>query len=154
MVIPSSESPTFVHQYYSRPVGWPLSTGVVCGLRTYTATDSNPQQFKIHHGHPWIVICMREKWWRALIANMITYLSVWYFTQKEDLFQVSDFTREPLYTSHNYRQKLCISPSPRFNNRVVDAWNSLSNNVVLSPSVAIFKKRLCAVNLDWFMTIL
>ena len=29
-----------------------------------------------------------------------------------------------------------------FNNRVVDAWNSLSNNVVLSPSVAIFKKTV------------
>ena len=25
-----------------------------------------------------------------------------------------------------------------FNNRVVDAWNNLSNNVVLSPSFAIF----------------
>ena len=41
-----------------------------------------------------------------------------------------------------------------FNNRVVDAWNSLSNNVVLSPSVAICKKRLCTVNLDRFVTIL
>ena len=41
-----------------------------------------------------------------------------------------------------------------FNNRVVDAWNSLYNNVVLSPSVAILKKRLCTVNLDRFMTIL
>ena len=41
-----------------------------------------------------------------------------------------------------------------FHNRVVDAWNSLSNNVVLSPSVAMFKKRLCTVNLDRFVTIL
>ena len=40
-----------------------------------------------------------------------------------------------------------------FNNRVVDAWNSLSNNVVLSPSVGIFKKRLRTVNRGRFMTI-
>jgi len=38
--------------------------------------------------------------------------------------------------------------------RVVDAWNSLSNNVVLSSSVGIFTKRLRTVNLDRFVTIL
>jgi len=41
-----------------------------------------------------------------------------------------------------------------FNNKVVDAWNSLSNNIVLSPSVAIFKKILCTINQDGFVTIL
>ena len=40
-----------------------------------------------------------------------------------------------------------------FNNRVVDAWNSLSNNVVLSPSTGIFKKSIRMVNLDRFVTI-
>ena len=38
-----------------------------------------------------------------------------------------------------------------FNHRVVDAWNSLSNDVVLSPSIRIFKKRIRMVNLDRFL---
>ena len=38
-----------------------------------------------------------------------------------------------------------------FSNILVDAWNSLSNNVVLSPSIGIFKKRLGTVNLDRLM---
>ena len=37
-----------------------------------------------------------------------------------------------------------------FSNRIVDAWNSLSDVVVQSPSVKCFMKRLCSVNLDNF----
>ena len=40
-----------------------------------------------------------------------------------------------------------------FSSRVIDAWNSLSNDVVKSPSVCIFKKRLHSVNSDRFLTI-
>ena len=41
-----------------------------------------------------------------------------------------------------------------FSSRVIDAWNSLSNDVVKSPSVCMFKKRLHnVVNLDRFLTI-
>ena len=40
-----------------------------------------------------------------------------------------------------------------FSSRVIDAWNSLSNDVVKSPSVCMFKKRLHNVNLDRFLTI-
>ena len=39
-----------------------------------------------------------------------------------------------------------------FSNRIVDAWNSLSD-VVQSPSVKCFMKRLCSVNLDNFLSI-
>ena len=40
-----------------------------------------------------------------------------------------------------------------FSCRVVDAWNSLSDDVVKSPSVAIFKKQLHSINWDKFLTI-
>ena len=40
-----------------------------------------------------------------------------------------------------------------FSSRVIDAWNSLSNDVVKSPSVCMFKKRLHTVNSDRFLTI-
>jgi len=40
-----------------------------------------------------------------------------------------------------------------FNSTVIDAWNSLCNDVVKSPSVCIFKKRLHSVNLSRFLTI-
>lgn len=40
-----------------------------------------------------------------------------------------------------------------FSNRIVDAWNSLSDVVVQSPSVKCFMKRLCSVNLDNFLSI-
>jgi len=40
-----------------------------------------------------------------------------------------------------------------FSSRVVDAWNSLSDDVVKSPSVAIFKKQLHHINCDKFLTI-
>ena len=40
-----------------------------------------------------------------------------------------------------------------FSNRVINAWNSLFNDVVKSPSVCMFKKRLHNVNLGRFLTI-
>jgi len=40
-----------------------------------------------------------------------------------------------------------------FYSRVIDAWNGLSNDVVKSPSVCMFKKRRHNVNLDRFLTI-
>ena len=40
-----------------------------------------------------------------------------------------------------------------FSSRVIDARNSLSNDVVKSPSVCMFKNRLHNVNLDRFLTI-
>jgi len=40
-----------------------------------------------------------------------------------------------------------------FSHRIVDAWNSLSDVVVQSPSVKCFMKRLCSVNLDNFLSI-
>jgi len=40
-----------------------------------------------------------------------------------------------------------------FSSRVIDACNSLSNDVVKLPSVCVFKKRLHNVNLDRFLAI-
>jgi len=39
-----------------------------------------------------------------------------------------------------------------FNNRIIDAWNNLSNEVVKSPSVSIFKNGLHSMNLNRFLT--
>jgi len=40
-----------------------------------------------------------------------------------------------------------------FNNKVVDAWNSLTNEIIISPSVIILTKRLYNVNLDSFLLV-
>ena len=38
-------------------------------------------------------------------------------------------------------------------NRIVDAWNSLSDTVVSAPLMNSFKRKLREVNLDRFLTI-
>jgi len=40
-----------------------------------------------------------------------------------------------------------------FNNRAVEAWNSLTNEVIMLPSVSIFRKRLYNVNFDSFLSV-
>ena len=37
--------------------------------------------------------------------------------------------------------------------RIVDVWNSLSDTVVTSTSVTIFKNNLCTVDLSIFLTV-
>jgi len=48
--------------------------------------------------------------------------------------------------NHKLIKKFCHSNVGKnfFNNMVVDAWNSLTNEIIMSPSVSIFKfkKRL------------
>ena len=40
-----------------------------------------------------------------------------------------------------------------FTSRVIDVWNSLSEDIVKSPSVAVFKKTLRSVNFNTFLTV-
>jgi len=41
-----------------------------------------------------------------------------------------------------------------FTNRIVDIWNSLPAAVVLSPSVAVFKRNLAKFTFNSFLTLL
>jgi len=41
-----------------------------------------------------------------------------------------------------------------FTNRIVDIWNSLPATVVLSPSVAVFKRNLAKLRFNSFFTLL
>jgi len=40
-----------------------------------------------------------------------------------------------------------------YSNRIVDAWNSLFSTVLPASSISNFKKKLCEVNVDRFLTI-
>jgi len=40
-----------------------------------------------------------------------------------------------------------------FTSRVIDVWNYLNDNIVKSPSISVFKKRLSGVNFDRFLTV-
>jgi len=54
----------------------------------------------------------------------------------------------------NLRNKRVVLMSVIFYcNRIVDAWNSLSDTVVSAPSINSSKRKLCEVNLDRHLTI-
>jgi len=40
-----------------------------------------------------------------------------------------------------------------FTSRVIDVWNSLNDDIVKSPSISVFKKRLSSVKFDRFLTV-
>ena len=40
-----------------------------------------------------------------------------------------------------------------FRSRVIDVWNYLNDDIVKSPSISVFKKRLSGVKFDRFLTI-
>jgi len=40
-----------------------------------------------------------------------------------------------------------------FTSRVIDAWNYLSDDIVKSPSISVFKKRLSGVKFYSFLTV-
>ena len=37
--------------------------------------------------------------------------------------------------------------------RVIDVWNCLNDDIVKSPSISVFKKRLSGVKFDSFLTV-
>ena len=67
---------------------------------------------------------------------------------------------KPLKSKYNLRHHkfaLCKQPLPKtcvlsesFKYRIVDVWNSLPNDIVESPSVAIFKYKIKRFNLNQF----
>jgi len=40
-----------------------------------------------------------------------------------------------------------------FTSRVNGVWNCLNDDIVKSPSISVFKKRLSGVNFDRFLTV-
>jgi len=40
-----------------------------------------------------------------------------------------------------------------FTSRVIDVWNCLNDDIVKSPSISVFKKRLSGVKFDRFLTV-
>ena len=40
-----------------------------------------------------------------------------------------------------------------FASRVIDVWNCLNDDIVKSPSISVFKKRLSGVKFDRFLTV-
>jgi len=40
-----------------------------------------------------------------------------------------------------------------FTSRVIDVWNRLNDDIVKSPSISVFKKRLSGVKFDRFSTV-
>ena len=40
-----------------------------------------------------------------------------------------------------------------FTSRVIDVWNCLNDDIVKSPSISVFKKRLSGVKFDCFLTV-
>jgi len=50
------------------------------------------------------------------------------------------------YCSSDIRKYFFIS-------RVIDVWNCLNDDIVKSPSISVFKKRLSGVKFDRFLTV-
>jgi len=51
-----------------------------------------------------------------------------------------------------YREQCSIDAKHQFfSNRIVDIWNSLPTAVVLSPSVAVFKRNLAKLTFSSFL---
>jgi len=50
-----------------------------------------------------------------------------------------------------YKEQCSIDARHFFSNRIVDIWNSLPAAVVLSPSVAVFKRNLAKFTFSSFL---
>ena len=72
----------------------------------------------------------------------------------EDLFTFSPnrSTRGHVYKLHCSKSNLNVR-NHFFSQRCITAWNSLSNDVVTSPSLSIFNSRLYNVNFEKFFII-
>ena len=40
-----------------------------------------------------------------------------------------------------------------YTSRVIDVWNCLNDDIVKSPSISVFKKRMSGVKFDRFLTV-
>ena len=72
----------------------------------------------------------------------------------DDLFTFSPnrSTRGHVYKLYCSKSNLNVR-SHFFSQRCITAWNSLSNDVVTSPSLSIFNSRLYNVNFEKFLII-
>ena len=72
------------------------------------------------------------------------------------MFVLLPFSNEiKIIASDHYNKPTCSSDNRKyfFTSRVIDVWNYLNVDIVKSPSISVFKKRLSGVKFDCFLTV-
>jgi len=108
----------------------------------------------------------RSTFLRLFVLLMLEYcsclewsLSLWYSkiesVQRKFTMYIGTFFLFVLLWALRHITPICSSDIRKyfFTSRVIDVWNCLNDDIVKSPSISVFKKRLSGVKFDRFLTV-